>query len=181
MFLYQNIPLAVHASVQGPAGWGRRPLFCDTKDFQTFSLWTTAAVTCQHGRVHPFPRGVLEIKSWNKKLFHCMFTQWCKDKYVLFLKGKAVLYFLFFSLLGSFMLTFLFRAMGRGLESILVAYGQRQGPPLKESPAHQWPDISIWGFGTLLQGTMAVLWSYLGTSPCYKKEPCMLFPQWGLN
>lgn len=63
MILCSIIPLAVHASLQGPAGWGRRPLFCDTKDFQTFSLRTTASVTCQHGRVHAFPGRVLEIKS----------------------------------------------------------------------------------------------------------------------
>lgn len=48
---------------------------------------------------------------------------------------------------------------GRVLELILAAHEPRQGPPLKESPAHRSaPYVSIWPFGSLLKGTSTALW-----------------------
>lgn len=61
------VPLAVCISVQGPARWGGRPLFCDTEDFQALPLWATAAMTCQHRGVHALPGWVLEDKNTNFK------------------------------------------------------------------------------------------------------------------
>lgn len=63
------VPLAVCISVQGPARWGGRPLFCDTENLQALPLWTTAAMTGQHGGVHTLPRWVLEDKHLYEKMY----------------------------------------------------------------------------------------------------------------
>lgn len=60
---FWSVPLAVCVSVQGPARWGGRPLFCDTEDLQALPLWTTAAMTRKHGGVHALPGWVLKDKN----------------------------------------------------------------------------------------------------------------------
>lgn len=48
----------MRSGVQGPARWGRRPLFGNTQHFQAFPLRATAAVARQHRRVNPLSRRV---------------------------------------------------------------------------------------------------------------------------
>lgn len=59
---YRYVPLAVCIRVQGPARWSGRPLICHTENLKAFPLWTTAAMTRQHGGrgVYTFPRWVFE-------------------------------------------------------------------------------------------------------------------------
>lgn len=64
---YWFVPLAVCIRVQSPARWSGRPLFCHTENLEAFPLWTTAAVTCQHGGVYTFPRWVFEDQKNHKK------------------------------------------------------------------------------------------------------------------